>query len=82
MLKIKKIKGEFIASSEMKNGQIGRIIESSNGTNHSGKIVIKAYNDLLISLTSEDTWENSDRTEFLIDILPNGTILEIINNKD
>lgn len=73
---------DTISAKDMEMGQIGIIISNTTSSEKfNGCIVIKTYNNRLVSLNSIDTWNNASNTPFQIKILPNGTMLEVTDNE-
>lgn len=87
MLKIKNSHTEKVVNPlEMKKGAIGVITSWGLRTRggYVGDIVMKVHDDCLVSLTTGDKWpdvncfmKNAREGEYLIELLPNGTLLEV-----
>jgi hypothetical protein len=83
-LKPKGLRGEseyVIPVKEMQVGQVGRVVHWSTGTNSYHGLLVKRFTNTLVSLTSDDDWSLlPGSSECLVEILPNGYLLEVYNN--
>ena len=66
---------------EMKDGQIGRIVEWGAGTNRRGAL-IRRIGVMFVSLGAGIFWSNLEQDDaFRVEIVPNGTRLEVVDNE-
>ena len=68
-----------ITPNDMYDGQVGVIVGGDD--DYKGLIVMKVYGNLLICLNGVHTWESDNLGNIDVDILPNGTKLEITINE-
>ena len=73
-LKLNEKKTTTILFKDMEQGDIGVIVDNSD---YSGLIVMRLWEDMVVSLTCGDNWSKLENNTLEVQLLEEGTLLEV-----